>query len=369
MGFLEDVEKRLDLPTAQKRQVMNELTSHFEDLKEELAASGMTQCEAEQEAEKRMGEPADVAQRITAVQCTATWRSALLTGLPFILVALAKLLMEGYMSGYRLSSKGEMNALMFNAGLVFLLVCLPVFIGSVRELKAGRRPIWLPTWVAPALFGLVQLFSALILKAHVAEMSIWLFWAMEVIVVGGITAYLYRQSRKARLIAVSGVALLVPCLYFTLTGGSIVPLLVYLGLLQIPVVTTFAVKVFARHPYGSLVQASMFLYSFYVSMLPMNPPPSMVGPTVMLLVRSFILAAGVIACVRICQVTGKISALCLGVFAAVLISNIPALSGHEDGILGLMPVISTTLVVILLITLPSMLSHKFSHTQRLKVAR
>ena len=67
MDFLEEVEMKLILPPEKKEQVMRELRSHYDEIKTELLASGMSGEEAEKEAQSRMGDPEKVVNRLKAV--------------------------------------------------------------------------------------------------------------------------------------------------------------------------------------------------------------------------------------------------------------------------------------------------------------
>jgi len=72
MSFLNEVEKRLDLPRGEKARVMAELESHWVEARDELIASGMDATLAEQQAGLRLGTPDDVAARLSAVHNSAT---------------------------------------------------------------------------------------------------------------------------------------------------------------------------------------------------------------------------------------------------------------------------------------------------------
>ncbi|NIN68576.1 MAG: hypothetical protein GTO63_28500, partial [Anaerolineae bacterium] len=48
MNFLSGIERKLDLPPAEKEQVLRELRSHYEETKQELISSGMDSGMAEE---------------------------------------------------------------------------------------------------------------------------------------------------------------------------------------------------------------------------------------------------------------------------------------------------------------------------------
>ena len=55
MDFLSAVEAQLDMPRADKAQVMREITSHYQDTREELVSKGMDEAQADREAARNGG--------------------------------------------------------------------------------------------------------------------------------------------------------------------------------------------------------------------------------------------------------------------------------------------------------------------------
>ena len=88
MDFLNQTENLLDMPLADKADVMRELTAHFDELCDELVASGMDAAEARTAAEQRMGTPSEIAAQMNAAHYTASWKSALLCVVPFAVSAM-----------------------------------------------------------------------------------------------------------------------------------------------------------------------------------------------------------------------------------------------------------------------------------------
>jgi len=62
MDFLSEIERQLDLPPAEKEQVMRELRSHDEELEAEFIASGLGP-DAANVAARRLGDPRDIGAR------------------------------------------------------------------------------------------------------------------------------------------------------------------------------------------------------------------------------------------------------------------------------------------------------------------
>ncbi|MBI2841794.1 MAG: hypothetical protein HYX78_00170 [Armatimonadetes bacterium] len=140
MDYLDRVERQLDLPPAEKEQVMLELRSHYEEIKEELVSSGMNQASAEEEAARRMGPPDEIAARMQKAHLVAGWKTTLLAIIPLLLSLLLLTMM-------RSSPKP-----MVIGGLIALIsVSVLMLAISSFELRRGKRPVWVATWLAAGL--------------------------------------------------------------------------------------------------------------------------------------------------------------------------------------------------------------------------
>ena len=73
MDFLNEVEKKLDLPPADKKEIMRELESHYQELIDELVTSGIDAGQAREEAIRRLGEPGKVAADLRTVHYRKKW--------------------------------------------------------------------------------------------------------------------------------------------------------------------------------------------------------------------------------------------------------------------------------------------------------
>jgi len=244
VSYLNEIERRLDLPVAVRQQVMRELASHFTELKAELVESGMEPPQAEREAEKRLGEPSDVAARLNAAHNSASWKSALLCAVPFVIPAIRFLLPAG---GFRTAAS--------------YALALFIFAVALRELIKGRRPVWLTTWLAgacflafsvgadaitylwthtplslntPPLWQVVYAFPALIVAWRVPRLrSMGLATAVMLVLS---SSHVYEAGAATH--------------YGLVVGGAISWLLL-------------AVMVFQMHPYGSPNLASFFIMALF----------------------------------------------------------------------------------------------------------
>ena len=218
MDFLNEVEKKLDLPSAEKKQVMRELESHYHEVEGELLASGMNECEAAREAARRLGDPQDIAQRMQAVHYRASWKSALVSIIP--------ILGWVFWFAWKYPGSGQIVHAMNSTGHYLFTLSWIVIVGiSIRELIARRRPVWLATWLASVLvMGYPLLFRR------------WIY------------------------------------AFISPTDSPLIPLiLIFAG----PMLT--AIFVFARQRYGNYAQTSLFMLVFYTSILLLMPFPNMSG--------------------------------------------------------------------------------------------
>ena len=274
MHILKRIETMLDLPDAEKAQVMRELNSHYEEIRNELLASGMEPARAEEEAGKRLGDPAAVASRLSAVHCVAPWKSAFWAVVPFLPAgfAIARHLLHGVWAD----------------AMLVLLVLSGVLIvaGTVRGFRSGGRPVWLPIWTAASIsavrVGIIAagyelagrglpssaylLFVSVVLPAVVA---IWLCWRLRrwrlvavLIPACGIALYLLLPFVVDRALPITGMWRSVAY------SGS-------LFLVIMAVWVMLALRVFALHRCGSAAQAALFLFGMQMAAgfgaNPLNP--------------------------------------------------------------------------------------------------
>ncbi len=248
MDYLKAIEDLLDMPAGRKADAMRELTSHFDELYDDLRASGMSPAEADAEAQCRMGRVSDIAASLNAAHNSASWKSTVIAVAPFGASALYLLA-----SALR-APTGVMIGLAALIGIVMLFF-------SVRELIRDRRPIWLPTWLAQGLICIGTALSPLGASTH--EMEGQIACACLVIVA---VAILFVACRAAgslpKLVIFSGVIATVFAVMATVTNHWI-PVL-GMGISALVLVMLIAFLVFKNHRYGGAAQASLFLLGLFV---------------------------------------------------------------------------------------------------------
>jgi hypothetical protein len=263
MDFLSDVERRLDLPPAERSQVMRELKSHYREAVEELIKTDMSRTAATDEAVRRLGDPVEVACQLRAVHSRASLGSALLTMLPFVFMGL---------DIYRWPLSHVVPMILLSVVLSAMGVLL--IAGAVRELVRDKRPIWLATWLmgaaAAAGFFSAQLHPPV---AKTITDSVLLILAM---------ALIWRDSRAQRTMVLCACLLVAgSILRGTLisqhrhVGAEILLLtwtMVLLGVLFLYV--AIVVKTFSWHRYGDAGQAALFCFSYFVVIPTYNGLPS-----------------------------------------------------------------------------------------------
>ena len=331
MDFLSEVEKKLDLPPAEKAQVMRELRSHYCELRDEFVEYGMNAVQAGQEAAKRLGDPYDLASRLRSVHCTATWKMALLTIIPFL--------------GLAFNQQFSSRLVLFSESIwPYLWELLPVFfglamlVGSIIALRSERRPMWLATWlpigvafpIVAASYGTAHLLLRdKFTPMPVSQMAI-LFTYMGVSIVtlyGLVALWVFRQIPKWRAI-VAGIALLGIAVelvvYFSLDANAVCNYsLLLLKLFSAPLVLAIAIQLFAKHPYGNAALASLFLYTHYLASIPriIYVGRPFTGP--MLWTLGFIVTIiAVIVFTRESTWQRKLAAICAGIVARSLLNLI-----------------------------------------------
>jgi len=247
MDFLTGIENLLDMPAAEKVEVMRELTAHYDDLCREMVASGVSDSQARQGAAQRLGAPAEIAARLNAAHNTASWKSAVLCVVPFAASAM-------YLAAAALHlASGVRYAVLIAIGVVMLAT-------SARELLRGRRPIWLATWLAAGLMCIPGLLyplgspPSLMAGMRAAAFAVLLL-AMLVLILGLAT----RRLLTTVVIACALAALSAACLLLTM---SWVPVVI-MALCAVVLLVLVARLIFQAHPYGTRIEAPLFLLAVF----------------------------------------------------------------------------------------------------------
>lgn len=249
MIFLAQVGKLLDLAPGEKAQVLRELESHCAELREELVALGLSPAAAEEEAEKRMGEPAEVAARIGPIHNSSTWKSAFLSAVPYLVLGLLP-----FLTSIRSSSPIQF-AVLGSLGVGFAVV-------AGYHLTAGRRSVWLASWLGASFMVVspISSFCAYRLLPSSAVMMASGLAASGIISLTMIAALWRRREwrRLAILLVVLRLAA-VPMWTRDISGSWLMIVAVCMTLVGLVLPLLFALHVFARHECGNAAQASIFL--------------------------------------------------------------------------------------------------------------
>ena len=254
MHFLTRVEKLMDIPPAEKALVMRELRSHYFETKEELMASGMGALAAEQEAERRLGEPEDVAARMGPVYNIASWKSALIGLIPYFI---------GIVASMRI-----LQVRFFGADIIKYIVLILlglIALGTIRESASGRRPIWLTSWLAASIVAptvLIMMFAG-------AAVNGWI--TIVYVAVPSIICLLFaiRSQSKWRTPALVCVIISILCIIIRLSiplpysNNVSVIMSILTGLLPIILPIFIALIVFMENSYSNAIQASLFLFAIF----------------------------------------------------------------------------------------------------------
>lgn len=287
MDFLKEVEKSLDLPISEKKQVMKELESHYSELREEFLASGMSESRADEETARRLGDPVDVAQKMQSVHCRLGWRTAFIMALPVIGTEFIRLC--GFFLRHLLTAKSGsvasspvaampgqlLHALRFTVlgeGAVALVISGVLLYTSIRNWQAGRRPVWLATWMAGGMGAFwIALSSAIRFSyplhpptptGHSEPTT--LLTLLACLAWTALAMWLLKDQPRWRSLAIGIAAYGIT---ISLVGQSLGPesanytLWVYAATLfgQAMVVAP-GIGGFGRRPYGNAAQASLFIW-------------------------------------------------------------------------------------------------------------
>lgn len=255
MDYLNEVERLLDIPPAKKREVMRELSLHYQEIRDSLVASGMDPAQAEQEAIRQLGDPKETALRLNPVHCRSSWGSVMLAALPFLLILslrhnwLVTLLTENRLA---------------QIGMLILAVVYAAIM--LRELIAGRRPIWLATWLAAGLgFG----YGLLALCIHLGWLTYpdnrYVPWLLPLVVLP--VCWKEPKWRTAALV-ISALFVTFAALHFRVHFAVAVTALLVFPAAWIMV----GIRTFGAHRFGHPVLASLFVYTYFLIGLPLQLP-------------------------------------------------------------------------------------------------
>lgn len=305
MDYLKKIESQLDLSNAEREQVMRELKSHFEELKEDLIASGMTRNEARREAAKRIGDTSDVAARLSAVHNSSSWKSALLAAVPFIFSAI-------FILGVH-----HITSIVMKIAAVSVLAAV-MLLGSIPALIRGRMPYWTAAWLGgglTAVFAIIGYLTPLIIsgtRVPSGLISVEIA-AFAIAVVTPIVAWRVIKRRKVAIIV--SIICMIDSIYMISSGpsgSSIVPFIIGL-LLALGLLIHFARSVFEEHSHGNALNASLFLFAAFGTQFFITPVIYLnASPTRHWLAIECLCAVAVVWFARAPQLRGKIRAIMVG---------------------------------------------------------
>jgi hypothetical protein len=211
---------------------------------------------------------------------------------------------------------------------IYALAAAYAFI-VVRELAAGRRPIWLATWLAAAIgFGQI-LFITLPFRFPAAE-PILRFLGVSLVLIPPLVVlpvcWKSPKWRKAALVVCAvilapvGIMATVGGMGYGAVGSAVFLLCFWLGPLAAWIMV--GVRLFGAHKFGHPVLASLFLYTFFLIdfslyVLCMFPQDEVVGWDSMGLARpEMLLAAVAVLAFGLTESwTAQLGALVCGIFA------------------------------------------------------
>lgn len=249
--YLQHVARQLDLPPRAKAQVIRELRSHLEEVRDELLQSGETLERAQEKAEWRVGNPDDIARRLQAVHGVASWKSILIALVPFVALII------GHCGKWIGKAPAE-----WTSALMISVIALATF----RELISGRRPFWVATWLAVILVADKTLLNMAGVEAcsriGVGDVNLELN-SLLLLCTAAVSAS-WRSSNWRKAVIASSLALIATTGLFVAYRGRIDELNSVWALVStasaITMLLAIAFRVFAHSEYSNAAQASLFLF-------------------------------------------------------------------------------------------------------------
>lgn len=292
MDYLEIIRRKLDLPPADKEQVLKELESHYRDAEQELLASGVGPCEAATEVARRMGDPSDLVREMQAVHLRLPWKDAIGAANPLLLLILPAII------PYRLPDSVAMIMWPVYYVILTLRICRTQHFGL---------PTWIPAGAVFATFtGFLrwqEVFPTVDRWEHPVALALRLFVQVLIIGIGAVVMLRKKRRLMCLTMAAAAVSIAVELWLQTVLPGHTryaSPVLA-----SIPLVTLAAMALFAWHPHGSPSDASLFLFSYYIAAYPkvvIAEPPANLLPLVVYLLAAL---GTVVACARSGSIWGK----------------------------------------------------------------
>ena len=137
--YLASVSTHSRLDPAERDDLVRELNSHLEEEIEELCEAGYTSAQAVDMATRRLGSAREIGREMYEVYSVGTWRQALLSALPHLLVA------------------GAFAFHLWRMSFWMILVIGLVVVGVTLGARMMRRPPWYYSWLGYSILLLLAL--------------------------------------------------------------------------------------------------------------------------------------------------------------------------------------------------------------------
>lgn len=251
MNYLYNIYTQLDLPDDEKDRVMRELRAHYKELKRELIESGIKPKLAKVEAERRMGDAGDVAARLSAVHNSSTWKSAILSAVPFIISAIYLLIYIHWTNPItRIWTASIVAAAMLSVGGI--------------ALKHSRMPIWSAAWLGSGLSVVLTVISSFIERTSRAGIltgpRAMAIASLALAVIATLISWNIPSRRKGALIisSICTINALAVLISGPTKSSDVFPSLM-LGFIFLGLLIYMARSLFEFQPYGNVAKASLFM--------------------------------------------------------------------------------------------------------------
>jgi hypothetical protein len=249
-----------------------------------------------------MGEPQEVAARLSAAHYRVGWKSVLLAVVPALGVVLP------------VASRMVPRAHWWLIEIFYVVFSLFIIAGTAREFLRDRRPFWLAAWSGVSLGGIMGIASLISTMGKIDRPYEVLQALAYVIPASAAAIWSWRGNRK--WIAVSAVVSVILLLSNILAVGRAEnnQFYLYIGLLASQTLfVLLALGAFGRHRYGNAVLASLFLFSMNMATQLIKT----VTATLMYraLLQNLLAAVTIIVFARATTWQSKFVILAVGVFA------------------------------------------------------
>lgn len=142
--YLNNLELNLELGASSKKEILHELHTHFEERIEELKEAGFSDEEAAKTTAKHFGSAASLAGELNQVHSPNNWLLAIVSALPYLLVAL-------------LFALHQWHNIFWLLAILISVICVVVYGWQ------HNKPAWFFTWLGYALIPLLMVAFILVI--------------------------------------------------------------------------------------------------------------------------------------------------------------------------------------------------------------